>query len=48
MSELQYLIQHVSELTGRKVVILIDEYDKPLLDIEDNGELYEKRTDVYP
>ena len=36
------LIQHVSELTGRKVVILIDEYDKPLLDIEDNGELYEK------
>ena len=36
------LIQHVSELTGRKVVILIDEYDKPLLDIEDNKDLYEK------
>ena len=36
------LIQHVSELTGRKAVILIDEYDKPLLDIEDNKDLYEK------
>ncbi|MDE6291168.1 MAG: ATP-binding protein [Muribaculaceae bacterium] len=36
------LIRRVTEQTGRKVVILIDEYDKPLLDIEDNTELYEK------
>ncbi|MDE7346719.1 MAG: ATP-binding protein [Muribaculaceae bacterium] len=36
------LIRKVTEQTGRKVVILIDEYDKPLLDIEDNKELFEK------
>ncbi|MDE7350097.1 MAG: AAA family ATPase [Muribaculaceae bacterium] len=36
------LIAAVHEKTGRKVVILIDEYDKPLLDIEENKELYEK------
>ena len=36
------LIERVVESTGRKVVILIDEYDKPLLEIEDNKELFEK------
>lgn len=36
------LIKSAAESTGRKVVILIDEYDKPLLDVEDNEELYEK------
>ncbi|MDE6379363.1 MAG: ATP-binding protein [Muribaculaceae bacterium] len=36
------LIRKVTEQTGRKVVILIDEYDKPLLDIEENKELFEK------
>ena len=36
------LIERVVESTGRKVVILIDEYDKPLLEIEDNRELFEK------
>ena len=36
------LIERVVESTGYKVVILIDEYDKPLLEIEDNGELFEK------
>ena len=40
------LIQHVSELTGRTVVILIDEYDKPLLDIEHNKDLYEKNQRI--
>ncbi|MDE5586659.1 MAG: AAA family ATPase, partial [Muribaculaceae bacterium] len=30
------------EKTGQQVAILIDEYDKPLLDIEHNKELYEK------
>ncbi len=28
--------------TGRKVAILIDEYDKPLLDVEEYPEMYEK------
>ncbi|MDE5585250.1 MAG: ATP-binding protein, partial [Muribaculaceae bacterium] len=36
------IIQSAYEKTGRKVVVLIDEYDKPLLDIEDNMELFEK------
>jgi len=31
-----YLIQHLAQTTGQRVVILIDEYDKPILDrIED-------------
>ena len=34
------------EKTGRKVAILIDEYDKPLLDIEENKELYEQNQRV--
>ncbi|MDE7347961.1 MAG: ATP-binding protein [Muribaculaceae bacterium] len=37
-----HLIEAAYRKTGREVVILIDEYDKPLLDIEDNKELYEK------
>ncbi|MDE6741890.1 MAG: ATP-binding protein [Muribaculaceae bacterium] len=36
------LITNVYEKTGRKVVILVDEYDKPLLDIEENKDLFEK------
>ncbi len=36
------LIRSAFEKTGRKVVILIDEYDKPLLGLEDNEELYER------
>lgn len=36
------LVEAAYEQTGRQVVILIDEYDKPLLDIEDNQELFEK------
>ena len=39
---LSILIEKIVETTGRKVVILIDEYDKPLLDIEENKELFEK------
>ena len=34
------------EQTGRQVVILIDEYDKPLLDIEDNKDLFEKNQRI--
>ena len=40
------LIRKVSETTGRKVVILIDEYDKPLLEIEHNKELFEKNQRI--
>ncbi len=36
------LIRKAAESTGRKVVILVDEYDKPLQDIHDNKELFEK------
>ena len=36
------LIQAAHEKTGRKVVILIDEYDKPLLGLEHNGERFEQ------
>ena len=36
------LIKAAYEHTGRQVVILIDEYDKPLLDIEDHREIFEK------
>ena len=40
------LIRKVAESTGRKVVILIDEYDKPLLEIEQNKELFEKNQRI--
>ncbi len=36
------IIKSVFEATGRQVVILIDEYDKPLLAIEDNKEVFEQ------
>lgn len=36
------LIESAHEQTGRRVVILVDEYDKPLLAIEDNRALFEK------
>lgn len=41
------LIRHVAERTGRKVVILIDEYDKPLLAVEDNKVLYESNQQMF-
>lgn len=40
------LIQSAYEKTGRKVIILIDEYDKPLLDIEDFPEIFEKNKRI--
>lgn len=36
------LIRRAYEMTGRKVVILVDEYDKPLQDIHENEALFEK------
>ncbi|MDE6697308.1 MAG: ATP-binding protein [Muribaculaceae bacterium] len=38
----EYLIKAIHDTTGRKVAILVDEYDKPLLGIEENPELFEK------
>ncbi len=40
------LIKEVHNKTGQKVVILVDEYDKPLLDLEDNKELFEKNQSL--
>lgn len=36
------LLETIHEKTGKQVVILVDEYDKPLLAIEDNIELFNK------
>ena len=36
------LIEEVYDQTGRRVVILIDEYDKPLLAVEDDQETFEQ------
>ncbi len=41
-----YLIRTVWEQSGHKLVILVDEYDKPLLDIEDNPALFAKNQAI--
>ncbi|MDR0894451.1 MAG: AAA family ATPase [Prevotellaceae bacterium] len=41
-ARLKGLIKRAHEQTGRKVVVLIDEYDKPLLDTIDKKELHEQ------
>jgi hypothetical protein len=40
-ARLDGLIKRAHKQTGRRVVVLIDEYDKPLLDTIDNKELHE-------
>ncbi len=40
------LIRRVAEVTDRRVVILVDEYDKPLLEIEDNKGLFERNQSL--
>ncbi|MDE7419205.1 MAG: ATP-binding protein [Muribaculaceae bacterium] len=45
-SRFKSLIRNAYRQTGRHVVILIDEYDKPLLDIEDNKHLFEKNQRI--
>lgn len=40
------LIERVFESTSRKVVILIDEYDKPLIDVEDYPEIHDKNQSL--
>lgn len=42
----RHLIKSVYETTGRQVVILVDEYDKPLLSIEENIPLFEKNQNL--
>lgn len=42
----EHLIQGVFAMTGRKVAILVDEYDKPLLGLEEDSELYQKNQDI--
>lgn len=41
-----HLIRHIAETTGRKVVILVDEYDKPLLAVEHVKDLMEKNLQL--
>ena len=43
---LERLIKAAYDWSGRKVVILVDEYDKPLLGIEDNIGLFEKNQAI--
>ncbi len=41
-SRLMRLLHHLHARTGRQVVVLVDEYDKPILDAIDNPELAER------
>ena len=43
----QNLLVNASERTGKKCVVLIDEYDKPLLDIFENEQLVEYNRAVF-
>ncbi len=36
---LQNLLYHLHQTTGRQVVVLVDEYDQPILDVIDNPEM---------
>ena len=40
------LIRSIYDKTGQQVVILVDEYDKPLLAVEDNPELFERHQSL--
>lgn len=40
------IIKTAYEKTGRQVVILIDEYDKPLLAVEENKDLFERNQHI--
>ncbi len=40
------LIKKVNKATGRKVAILVDEYDKPLLKLDEDSEIYLKRQSM--
>ncbi|MDE5584770.1 MAG: AAA family ATPase, partial [Muribaculaceae bacterium] len=42
----RHLIEAAYSASGQEVVILVDEYDKPLLNMEEDSELYEKRQSM--
>ena len=42
---LQDLLNHLHEATGQPVVVLVDEYDKPILDVLENPELAKANRD---
>lgn len=44
-SRFQYVIEQAHKITGKRVVVLIDEYDKPLLDVM-NTNVEEKNRDT--
>ena len=46
VTRFERLIRGVHNKTGKKVVILVDEYDKPLLNLEEDSDLYEKRQNM--
>lgn len=46
VTRFERLIRGVHGKAGQKVVILVDEYDKPLLNLEEDSELYEKRQNM--
>lgn len=43
----QNLLMRAREVTGRRVVVLVDEYDKPLLDVIDKPDLEEQNKDIF-
>ena len=43
----QYLLKAAAEKTGRRCVVLVDEYDKSLLDVLENNELEEHNKAVF-
>lgn len=42
----RHLIEAAYAESGQKVAILVDEYDKPLLNLEEDSELYERRQNM--
>ena len=42
----RYIIRSANKRTGQKVAVLVDEYDKPLLGLDEESELYEKRQNI--
>lgn len=43
----QNLLVKARKVTGRRVVVLVDEYDKPLLDVIDKPELEERNKEIF-
>lgn len=43
---LSKLIKKASQLTGKQVVVLVDEYEKPVVDVLDNAELMKINRDI--